>query len=158
MPHRVAVAREPRRAVRHVAESLLVADRDAPVRPPAAAVDALAALGGEEGDDMVPGRHERHVRADPLDDPGALVAEDARRVTGRVRPGRRVEIGVADAARGEPDEHLARLRLGEVELLDDERLAELLEHRCADLHVRQSLTQPSRYRVPVDRRSEAFPI
>ena len=41
---------------------------------------------------------------------------------------------MADAARGEPDEHLARLRLGEVDLLDDERLPELLEHGGADSH------------------------
>ena len=41
---------------------------------------------------------------------------------------------MADAAGGEPDEHLAGLRLGEVDLLDDERAAELLEHGGADLH------------------------
>jgi hypothetical protein len=43
---------------------------------------------------------------------------------------------MADAAGDEPDEHLARLRLLQVELLDDERLAEFLEDGGADLHGR----------------------
>ena len=42
---------------------------------------------------------------------------------------------MADAAGDEAHEHLARLRLGQVDLLHLERLAELLEHRGADLHV-----------------------
>ena len=68
-----------------------------------------------------PGRDERDAVADALDDAGALVAEHAGRVAGRVGAGGGVEVGVADAAGGEPDEHLARLRLGEIDLLDDER-------------------------------------
>ena len=39
---------------------------------------------------------------------------------------------MADTARRKADEHLALLRLGEVELLDDERLTELLEDCGAD--------------------------
>ena len=134
MAHRLAVAREARRPVGEVAEPLLVADRDAAVRPPAAAVDALAALRREERDDVVAGRDERDARADALDDTRALVAEHARHVSGRVGARGRVQVGVTDAARREPDEHLALLRLREVELLDDERLSELLEHGGADLH------------------------
>ena len=45
---------------------------------------------------------------------------------------------MADTARGEPHEHLARLRLGEIERLDAERLAELLEHGGANLHAARS--------------------
>ena len=41
---------------------------------------------------------------------------------------------MADAAGDEADQHLAGPRLGELDLLDDERLAELLEHRGAHLH------------------------
>jgi hypothetical protein len=41
---------------------------------------------------------------------------------------------VADPAGREPYEHLSRLRLGEVDLLDDERLPEVLEHGGTDLH------------------------
>ena len=53
MADRLAVAREPRRPVREVAEVLLLADREAEVRPIAAAVDALAALRREERDDVI---------------------------------------------------------------------------------------------------------
>ena len=134
MPQRLAVAREARGAVGQVAEPLLVADRDAAVGAVAEAVDALPALGGEERDHVVAGRDERDAVTDALDDAGALVAEHAGRVAGRVGAGGGVEVGVADAAGGEPDEHLARLRLGEVDLLDDERAAELLENCCADFH------------------------
>ena len=134
MPQRLAVAREPRRAVGQVAVALLVADRDAAVGAVAEAVDALPALGSEQRDHVVAGRDERDALADALDDAGSLVAEHARRVAGRVGAGRGVEVGVADAAGGEPDEHLAGLRLGEVDLLDDERAAELLEDCGADLH------------------------
>ena len=100
----------------------------------AEAVDALAALGREERDDVIAGRDERDAVTDPLDDARALVAEHARRVARSGRRRGRVEVGVADAAGDEPDEHLARLRLRELDLLHDERLTELLEHRGADLH------------------------
>jgi hypothetical protein len=43
---------------------------------------------------------------------------------------------VADAARLEPDEHLARPRLGELELLHLERLAKSLQYGRANLHER----------------------
>ena len=64
-----------------------------------------------------PGSSEVDAVADALDDAGALVAEHRRRVAGRVGAGGRVEVGVADAAGDEPDEHLAGLRLGQIELL-----------------------------------------
>ena len=41
---------------------------------------------------------------------------------------------MADAAGDESHEHLAGLRLGQVELLDLERLAEALQHGGANLH------------------------
>ena len=45
---------------------------------------------------------------------------------------------MADAAGDEPDEHLARLGLGQVDLLHDERLPEVLEDGGADLHLAPS--------------------
>ena len=81
-----------------------------------------------------PGASESTPVADALDDAGALVPEDGRRVAGGVGARGRVEIGVADAAGDEPDEDLARLRLGQLDLLHLERRAELLQHRGADLH------------------------
>jgi hypothetical protein len=62
------------------------------------------------------------------------VPEHRRRVAGGVGAGRREQVGVANAARDEADEDLARLRLGEVDFLYLERLAELLQHRGTDLH------------------------
>ena len=53
---RLAVAREPGRPVGEVALVLLLADRQAEVRPRVEAVDALAALRREERDDVVAGR------------------------------------------------------------------------------------------------------
>ncbi len=41
---------------------------------------------------------------------------------------------MANAARHEPDERLARTRLAELDVLHDERLSELLENGGADLH------------------------
>ena len=60
---------------------------------------------------------------------------------------------MADAARDEPDEHLARLRLGEVELLHLERRAEPLQHRGADLHRRRAPARRSRARGASCRRT-----
>ena len=54
----------------------------------------------------------------------------------RVGTGGGVEIGVADPAGDEPDQHLPGLRLGQLDLLDPERLPELLEHRGAHLHLK----------------------
>src|SRR4051794_13197561 len=126
--------RQAGRPVGQVAEVLLLADREAEVRARVAAVDALAALRREERHDVVARRDGGHVLADALDDAGALVAENGRRVTRGIGAGRGVEVGVADAARDEADEHLARVRLGELDLVHGERLPELLEHGGTDLH------------------------
>ena len=53
MAHRLAVSRETGTAVRKKAEPLLVADRDASVRSPAPAVDALSALRSEQRHDVI---------------------------------------------------------------------------------------------------------
>ena len=59
---RLAAARKARRAVGEVALVLLLADREAEVRPGVEAVDALAALRREERDDVVAGRDRRRRR------------------------------------------------------------------------------------------------
>ena len=66
---------------------------------------------------MVAGLDIGDAVADRLDHTGALVSEHRRGVTGGIRARRRVEIGVADAARDEAYEHFARSRLGETRLL-----------------------------------------
>src|SRR5205085_1167804 len=72
--------REARRAVGEVALVLLLADREADVRPFVAAVDALATLRREERDDVVAGRDRGHALAHPLHDARTLVTENRRRV------------------------------------------------------------------------------
>src|SRR5262245_33363767 len=74
------------------------------------------------------------VGAELLDHPSAFVTEHGRRVAGRIGAGRGIEVGVADATGNEAEEHLALLGLGQFELLNLERLAELLEDRGACLH------------------------
>ena len=135
MLERIAAPAEARRAVREEAEPLLVADGDAAVRAFAQAVDALAALRSKQRDDVVALGDERDAVAHALDDAGSLVAEDARHVAAGIGPGRRVEIGVAHTAGHKPDEHLAGLWLVQLDVLDDERPSELLQHGGAYLHV-----------------------
>ncbi len=102
------------------------------------AVHALAALGREQRHDLVAHLEVAHVGADRLDHSPALVAEHRRRVARRVDARRRVQVGVADAARHQAHEHLARARLGQVDVVDDQWLPELLKHGGADLHVGES--------------------
>jgi hypothetical protein len=97
-------------------------------------VDALAALGREESDDVVAGRHAGHALARRLDHAGALVPEHRGRVAGGIGAARGVEVRVADAAGREAHQHLAGSRCVQLDVLDDERLGELLEHGGADLH------------------------
>ena len=64
---------------------------------------------------------------------------------------------MADAAGDEADEHLAGSRLGQLDLLDDERPAELLENRSADFHGR-SLAQRGAGCAPALKRLWLFGI
>jgi hypothetical protein len=111
-----------------------LADGQAQVRLRAAAVDALAALRREQRDHAVAGLHVAHALADSLHDPGTLVTEHRRGIAGRVRAGSRVHVGVADAARLEADQHLARPGLSEIDLGGVQRRPELLQDRGTDLH------------------------
>ena len=81
-----------------------------------------------------PSEQQRDALAAALDDAGALVAEHRRRVAGGIDPRGGVHVGVTDPAGDQPHEHLARAGLGQLDLLHDERLGELLEHGRADLH------------------------
>ena len=134
MPHRLAVARQARRAVRQEPAALLLADRKAEIRARVAAVSALAALRGEERHHVVARAQRADALPDALHDARAFVAEHRRRVARRIGARRRVEIGMADAAGHEADEDLARLRLRELELLHRQGSVELLENRCPDPH------------------------
>src|SRR6185312_3704332 len=134
VPQRLAVTREAGRAVGQVALVLLLADREAEVRPRAAAVDARPALRREQRDDVVAWLHERDVVPHPLDDARPLVPEHARRVAGGVGAGGGVEVGVADAARDQAHEHLAAAGVGQLDVLHDKRGSELLQHGRSHPH------------------------
>ena len=134
MPNRHTVAREPRCAVRQEALILLLADREAEIRPVIAAVLALTALGREERDDVIAGLDILYVLADALHHSRALVAEHGGGVAGGIGARGRVEIRVAHAAGDQSNEYLAGLGFRELDLLHLEQCAELLEDGCADLH------------------------
>src|SRR5437762_49915 len=82
--------------------ALLVADREAQVGARALAVDALAALGREQGDNMVARAHQRDTITNLLNNTNTLVPEHRWGVPRRVGARGGVEVGVADAARLEP--------------------------------------------------------
>ncbi len=134
MPNGLAVAGEASRPVGEKALVLLLADGEAEVGARVEAVNAFAALRREERDDVVTGHDAGHPAADVLDNAGPLVPEHGRRVAGGVSAGSGEEVGVADAAGNEANEHLAVPRLGEIELLNLERGTELLQDCCARLH------------------------
>ena len=144
MADRLAVAREAGGSVGQVALVLLLADRQAKIRAVAAAVLALAALRREQRHHAVARGQARDAVAEPLDDSGALVAEDGRRVARWVRAGGGVHVGVADTAGLEPHEHLAAPGLRELDLGDMQRRSELLEHCGSDLHGDESSLQRGR--------------
>ncbi len=149
---------EPHGSVGQMTEVLLGPDRHAEVRPRIDAVNALAALRREQGHDVIALRDRGDPLADPLDDPGALVAEDGGRVAGGIDARGRVEVGVADAAGDEPHEHLARLRVLKLELLDHQGLAELLEHRRFHPHRRTSSSNTSDEAILLRRRREPHDV
>src|SRR5581483_10785536 len=132
--YRFAGTREPRRPVRQITQILLLADRETEVRTRVTAMDALAALRREERHHVVAGGNRDDAVADRFHDSGAFVTQHGRRIAGGIGTRRRVEIRVADTARDEADEDLAWLRLRQVDLLNLERAAELLEHSGTDVH------------------------
>jgi hypothetical protein len=97
-----------------------------------AAVRALAARGARH-DHMVAGHDRLDRRADPLDDAGPFVAID-RRPRHRKVAVAGVDVGLADPARDDPDQHLVRPRVGELQLLQ-RPAARALGHDCgSDSH------------------------
>ena len=155
---RLALAGETRGPVGKVAGVLLIANRQTPVRPLAPAVDALAALGREQRDHLVTGAKRGHAAPHLLDDAGALVAEDAGGVSGRIGPRGRVQVGVADPAGAQPDQSFPVSRLVELHLLHDEWATELLEHRRAHPHRPYSTNSVGPRSGAVSRRKERDPV
>src|SRR5207247_9858134 len=97
---RLSVSREPRRAIRQVAEVLLLPDREAEVGARVAAMLALAALRRKERYHVVARSDRGHPFADCLAYARALVAENGGHVAGRIRARGSIEVDVAGAGRG----------------------------------------------------------
>src|SRR5580693_649091 len=111
-------------------------DRRAPVADrlaPGGAVAAGAAVRDERADDVVAGLYPCHARSHLLDDPGALVAKHHRQARLEV-PVRDVDVGVAQARVQVADQDLTVLRPVQVELLDLDALARLVDDGCLGLH------------------------
>jgi hypothetical protein len=90
--------------------------------------------------------HAGDTRADVLDHPGAFVTQHHGQPSGEVAL-HDVQVGVAQPGVGEPDEHLTLLRPGQVELLDLEGLADLVDDGGGGLHPFSSSTVASVRRV-----------
>ena len=114
MVHRLAVAREARRAVEQAARAPCRPTRARTGARARAALVAAAARGHPGEHHAAPGRDTADALADRLDDAGALVPEH-RRAARRRRAVDRVEVGVADAARVQAHAHLARAGRGQLE-------------------------------------------
>ena len=93
----------------------------AQVAQAAGAEAAVPADGQERADHVVTGLEPAAARADLLDDPGSLVPAD-QRIADRDVAGTQVIIGMAQACRDEPDEHLpglgrVKVKFGDLPLL-----------------------------------------
>ena len=64
-----------------------------------------------------------------------LVTDDERELRLRQLAVDDVEVGAADRARGDPQPNLARLRLGDGQLLEPQRLAGRVKHHRAHEHI-----------------------
>ena len=97
------------------------------------AVMAVAAVGAEVEDHVITGLRPRDPGADLLHHAGAFVPEHDRQ---RHRPLalHHVIVGVAHAGRGHAHEHLAVLRVVELQGFDLERFVGFVENRCLHLH------------------------
>jgi hypothetical protein len=84
---------------------------------------ALPAFRRIERNDVVALLHAGHTRPDIDDDAGALVAEDGREQSFRIRAGQREVVGVTDAGGFHLDQHFGGFRPVELDLRDGERLA-----------------------------------
>ncbi len=90
------------------------------------AVVAGATEHGQARDDVVARLHIGDVGADLLDDAGGLVPKHrGQRV--RIKAFHEVQIGMAEAGDRRADQDLARARLRQADVLDDQRLVDFIE-------------------------------
>src|SRR5208282_1008914 len=99
------------------------------------AVAADTAVRDERADDVITWRHARHAHPDLLDDPGAFVAQHHGQPRREIAV-RDVDVGVAQACVGVADEDLTFPRPVQVQLLDLDALAWLVDDSGLGLHRR----------------------
>src|SRR5262249_16899110 len=99
----------------------------------AQAVLAFAAEHRDAGDDMVARLDVGDVRADGEHHAGGFVAQHAR-AGARIEAFHVVQVAVADAGKGGADQHLVGRRLVELDLLDAERLVDLVHDGGGGFH------------------------
>jgi hypothetical protein len=106
------------------------------------ALRAATAKAGETGDDMVAGPHRRDIRADRLDNAGALVPQHDRPVEREAAdPVDDMQVAVANAGRDGVHQHLAAQRLVDIDGLDRQRFQHLAENSSLHLHQRILLSR-----------------
>jgi hypothetical protein len=110
-------------------------------------MDALATLGREQRDHVVARLDERYPFPDLGHDTGAFVAKHTRGVPAGVSTAGGVQIGMAYATSVYLDEHLPHLGGRQVDVLDNQRLAELLEDGGTHSHRFASLMNPRGFSI-----------
>src|SRR3569623_1487429 len=108
---RLALIREPARAIGHEALALRRADRRAQVRLARDAGFALPALRRVDLNHVIAGLQRGHTRAHLDDNARSFVTEDRREHPLGIRARARELVGVTDAGRLDLDAHLARFRI-----------------------------------------------
>ena len=91
---------------------------------------------------MIAGLHRSHPGADLAHDPGAFVAEHARKQPFRIQPIQRVGIGMADAGGHDLDQDFAGFRAFQVKLDQFQRLLRLKGHSGTRLHCNLPILAP----------------
>ena len=131
----LAADREAAAAIRHHALALGGTDRRAEIGLARQAGFAFAAFRRVERDHVIALPERPYAGAHLHDDSRALVAEDHREQSLRIRAGTREFVRVTDAGRTDLDQHFTRLRAIEFDLDHFERLAGRPGNCCACLHV-----------------------
>ena len=87
-------------------------------------------------DDMIALGHVRHARPDLGYYPAALVSEQVgKKLVFALGTGDFAQLGTADSAAMDLDQHLTVLQTGHVEVIDDEGRIQSLEYRSFHFHI-----------------------
>jgi hypothetical protein len=90
-------------------------------------------IGIRSEDDVIPRDHLSDMVTDSFDDAGAFVPENRRKRRGQLPVSAR-NVGVADADRDNPDEHVGGLEIRQVDLFEDEWTLQAVSDRGCTLH------------------------